>query len=72
MAANATALATARAPHAAGGASALLGATQFALAAVVAPPAGLGGEGTALPMAATMVASAAVACLGGLLLARGG
>ncbi|MGW0708544.1 multidrug effflux MFS transporter [Streptomyces sp. NPDC002643] len=68
VAANATALATARAPHAAGSASALLGALQFGLAAVVAPLVGLGGEGTALPMAATMTASAGVAWLGGVLL----
>lgn len=71
VAANATALATARAPYAAGTASALLGALQFGLAALVAPLVGLGGEGTALPMAATMIASACVACAGGLLLARG-
>ncbi|MFE7836438.1 hypothetical protein ACFU53_10385 [Streptomyces sp. NPDC057474] len=71
VAANATALATARAPHAAGSASALLGALQFGLAALVAPLVGLGGEGTALPMAATMIAWACVACLGGLLLTRG-
>ncbi|TQE32569.1 Bcr/CflA family efflux MFS transporter [Streptomyces ipomoeae] len=70
VAANATALATARAPHAAGSASALLGALQFGLAALVAPLVGLGGEGTALPMAATMTASVCVASLGGLLLAR--
>ncbi|MET9819062.1 multidrug effflux MFS transporter [Streptomyces sp. NPDC006355] len=72
VAANATALATARAPHAAGSASAVLGALQFGLAALVAPLVGLSGEGTPLPMAMAMLASAGVACLGGLLLARAG
>jgi DHA1 family bicyclomycin/chloramphenicol resistance-like MFS transporter len=40
------------------------------LAALVAPLVGLGGEDTALPMAAAVIASACVACLGGLLLSR--
>ncbi|MES5820901.1 multidrug effflux MFS transporter [Streptomyces sp. RG80] len=68
IAANATALAVTRASHAAGSASALLGATQFALAAAVSPLVGLGGDRTVVPMtvamaASTVVAGAAVLCL---------
>ncbi|MEU0414547.1 multidrug effflux MFS transporter [Streptomyces griseorubiginosus] len=61
VAANATSLAVARAPRAAGGASAILGALQFGLAATVAPLVGLGGENTAVPMTAAMVASTVLA-----------
>ncbi|UUU29437.1 multidrug effflux MFS transporter [Streptomyces sp. CA-210063] len=61
IAANATALAVARAPQAAGSASAILGALQFGLAAIVSPLVGLGGEHTAVPMTVAMAASTVVA-----------
>jgi DHA1 family bicyclomycin/chloramphenicol resistance-like MFS transporter len=61
IAANATALAVARAPQAAGSASAIVGALQFGLAATVSPLVGLGGENTAVPMAVAMAASTVVA-----------
>ncbi|MCG7595010.1 multidrug effflux MFS transporter [Mycobacterium sp. PSTR-4-N] len=61
---NATALALSAAPRAAGTASALLGATQFGLAAVVSPLVGLGGEHTAVPLGIAMVCAATVAVLG--------
>ncbi|WP_394834852.1 multidrug effflux MFS transporter [Pendulispora rubella] len=52
---NATALAMENYPHAAGSASALLGVFQFLSGAIVAPIAGLGRDGTPLPMAITAV-----------------
>ncbi|GAB06396.1 Bcr/CflA family efflux MFS transporter [Gordonia amarae] len=58
---NATALALGAVPAAAGSASAVLGALQFGLAAVVSPLVGLGGEDTAAPMAVVMAASALIA-----------
>ena len=61
--ANATTLALAEVRAAAGTGSAVLGAAQFALGAVVAPVVGLGGEATAVPMAVTMLASACVAAV---------
>nr|WP_179965413.1 multidrug effflux MFS transporter [Mycolicibacterium psychrotolerans] len=61
---NTTALALSAAPRAAGTASALLGATQFGLAAVVSPLVGLGGEHTATPLGIVMVSAAAMAGLG--------
>ncbi|MDN3025534.1 multidrug effflux MFS transporter [Streptomyces sp. S.PB5] len=70
VAANATALAVGRAPQSAGSASAMLGGSQFGLAAVVSPLVGLGGEHTALPMAAAMVTSALVAGAAVTFLAR--
>ncbi|GAA0257874.1 multidrug effflux MFS transporter [Cryptosporangium japonicum] len=57
---NATSLAIAQTPSAAGTGSAVIGASQFALAAVVSPLVGLGGEGTAVPMTLVMVASALI------------
>jgi DHA1 family bicyclomycin/chloramphenicol resistance-like MFS transporter len=66
---NATALALAAVPRAAGTGSAVLGALQFALAALVSPLVGLGGERTAVPLAVVM-AVAAVVALGAFLLAR--
>lgn len=66
---NTTALALSAAPRAAGTASALIGATQFGLAAVVSPLVGLGGEHTALPLGITMV-SAATLAVAGFLAAR--
>jgi DHA1 family bicyclomycin/chloramphenicol resistance-like MFS transporter len=63
--ANATALALGAVPHAAGTGSALIGALQFGLGALVAPLVGLAGEDTAVPMAIAMVACcvAALACV---------
>ncbi len=68
VAGNATMLAMARAPQAPGTASALLGALQFLLAAVVSPLVGAGGETTTLPMAVTM-SVAAVLVVGGFAVA---
>ncbi|MCT2589485.1 multidrug effflux MFS transporter [Streptomyces sp. N2-109] len=59
--ANAAALAIERVPHAAGAGSAVLGALQSALGAVVAPLVGLGGEHTAIPLFLGMAASATLA-----------
>lgn len=52
---NATALALAAVPRAAGSGSAGLGALQFGLGAAVSPLVSLGGEHTALPLAVVMV-----------------
>lgn len=59
--ANATSLAVGQVPHLAGTGSAVLGALQFGLAAVVSPLVGLGGEESALPMVAAMTTSAVIA-----------
>jgi MFS transporter, DHA1 family, multidrug resistance protein len=59
---NTTALALSAAPRAAGTASAVLGATQFLLAAVVSPLVSLGGEHTATPLGLVMVCCATVGC----------
>jgi DHA1 family bicyclomycin/chloramphenicol resistance-like MFS transporter len=67
---NATALALGAVPSAAGSASAVLGALQFGLAALVSPLVSIGGEGTAAPLAIVMLASAVVAVVA-LVLARG-
>src|SRR3954452_663746 len=61
---NATSLALGRAEERAGTGSAVLGAAQFALAALVAPVVGIGGEDTTVPMAVTMVVTAVVAAAG--------
>ncbi|HEV7907452.1 MAG TPA: Bcr/CflA family multidrug efflux MFS transporter [Pseudonocardiaceae bacterium] len=53
---NSTALALATYPQAAGTASALLGTLQFILGGLAAPLVGLGGAGSAVPMAAVMAA----------------
>ncbi len=58
---NATALALGAVPRAAGTGSAVLGATQFALGAAVAPLVGIGGESTSLPLAIVMVTCASIA-----------
>ncbi|WP_083121363.1 Bcr/CflA family efflux MFS transporter [Mycolicibacterium rhodesiae] len=58
---NATALALAAVPRAAGTGSAGLGALQFGLGAAVSPLVSLGGEHTALPLAVVMVTLAALA-----------
>jgi MFS transporter, DHA1 family, multidrug resistance protein len=64
---NATALALADHPHTAGSASAGLGLSQFAIGAVAAPLAGVGGAGTALPLgivAATLSVGSLVSLFG--------
>lgn len=55
---NATALALGAHPKAAGSASALLGVLQFVVGGLAAPLVGLGGESSALPMAAVMASLA--------------
>jgi DHA1 family bicyclomycin/chloramphenicol resistance-like MFS transporter len=67
---NATALALGAVTRAAGSASAVLGALQFGLGAVVSPLVGIGGEHTAAPLATVMVTSIAIACLSFLWSAR--
>nr|WP_296773917.1 multidrug effflux MFS transporter [Rhodococcus sp. (in: high G+C Gram-positive bacteria)] len=59
--ANATSLAVAQVPHLAGTGSAVLGALQFGLAAIISPLVGLGGEDTAIPMVTAMFVGALVA-----------
>ena len=66
---NATALAMTDYPHAAGSASALLGAIQFFLGAAVAPLVGAAGRGTAVPMA-VLIAAFGAAALGAVLFAQ--
>ncbi len=66
-----TALALDSAPEAPGMASAALGLGQFALAGLVAPLVSLGGEGTAVPMALVMLASAVLANVALRLAGRG-
>lgn len=61
---NTTALALGAAPRAAGTASAVLGATQFGLAAVVSPLVSIGGEDTAVPAAIVMVCASSLAAAG--------
>ena len=75
---NATALALADHPYVAGSASGLLGVLQFIVGAAAAPLVGVGGTGTALPMALTIavlgtggVLSATVLASGAPRLARG-
>ncbi|WP_415923762.1 multidrug effflux MFS transporter [Streptomyces scabiei] len=65
-----TALSLQRAPHAAGSASALLGTTQFLMGAVAPALTGLGGQGTALPMALSVLALALTAALTFLVICR--
>lgn len=67
---NASALAIGQAPHVAGTASAVLGATQFCLGAVASPLTGLGGEDNALPMALVMIAAGVLSLACFLLLTR--
>ncbi|MFE9690731.1 multidrug effflux MFS transporter [Micromonospora sp. NPDC005806] len=55
---NSTALALEAHPRHAGTAAALLGGVQSVLGALVAPLVGLGGEGSAVPMACVLVATA--------------
>ncbi|MDN4491035.1 multidrug effflux MFS transporter [Demequina sp. SYSU T00068] len=56
-----TAMAMDAVPDASGAASALLGFGQFALAGLVAPLVGLGGEATAVPLAIVMLVGSVVA-----------
>ncbi|MFE2097418.1 MULTISPECIES: multidrug effflux MFS transporter [unclassified Streptomyces] len=58
---NAQTLALLRTRHAAGSASALLGATSFLVGAVASPLVGVAGEHTAVPMAIVQLAGALVA-----------
>ncbi|WP_206787251.1 multidrug effflux MFS transporter [Amycolatopsis sp. MtRt-6] len=67
---NASSLALASHARSAGAASALLGVLQFAVGAVATPLVGLGGPGTAVPMAATMAGFAVLALVAYLVLAR--
>ncbi len=60
---NATALALAAVPTAAGLGSAILGLLQHVLAGVAAPIVSIGGESTAIPLALTMLATSALANL---------
>ncbi|MFD5600269.1 multidrug effflux MFS transporter [Leucobacter sp. NPDC058333] len=60
---NATALALAAVPRAAGTASALLGALQFGCAAAVSPFVSVGGEYSALPLGIIMTSAATVAII---------
>ena len=71
ISANATVLGVQRAP-AAGAASAVLGACMFGGGILVSPLLALGGEGTALPMAAVVAGGAIAALLATALLTRGG
>jgi DHA1 family bicyclomycin/chloramphenicol resistance-like MFS transporter len=58
---NDTAVALGAVPQIAGSASAVLGAMQFGLAALVSPLVSPGGGGTATPLAIVMVAASAIA-----------
>ncbi|MFG2328217.1 Bcr/CflA family multidrug efflux MFS transporter [Streptomyces sp. NPDC048604] len=64
---NTNALALMRTPHAAGSASALLGASSFLIGALVSPLVGIAGETTAVPMAVVQL-GCALAALGCFLL----
>lgn len=68
--ANATGMAIDEVRHVAGTGSAVLGALQFGLAAVVSPVVGVGGDHTAIPMAVAMVVSALIGAVALLTLAR--
>jgi DHA1 family bicyclomycin/chloramphenicol resistance-like MFS transporter len=67
---NSTALGQGEVPSAAGTGSAIMGASQFGLAAIVSPLVGLGGEGTAIPMTIAIVVSAGLAVTALLVLTR--
>jgi DHA1 family bicyclomycin/chloramphenicol resistance-like MFS transporter len=71
ISANATVLGVKRAP-AAGAASAVLGACMFGGGILVSPLMAIGGEGTAVPMAAVVAGGAVAALLATILLTRGG
>ncbi|GAB2651796.1 multidrug effflux MFS transporter [Prescottella soli] len=67
---NATALAQGQVSEAAGTGSALMGACQFGLAAVVSPLVGIAGADTAVPMAIAILASGLIAMTSLKVLAR--
>ncbi|HET9937268.1 MAG TPA: multidrug effflux MFS transporter [Gaiella sp.] len=67
---NATALALTNHPHVAGSASALIGTTQFAIAAVVAPLVGIAGRDTALPLGIALAVLGTAALVTGLVVPR--
>lgn len=67
---NGTALALDAVPHDVGKGSAVLGALQFGLGAVVSPLVGLGGEHTAAPLAAVLLTVTAIALVARLVAAR--
>ncbi|NAZ87219.1 Bcr/CflA family efflux MFS transporter [Kineococcus sp. T90] len=67
---NAGALAAEAVPEHPGTGSAVLGMLQWGTAGLAAPIAGLGGEGTAVPVAVMMTAGAAVSIFGLLVIAR--
>jgi DHA1 family bicyclomycin/chloramphenicol resistance-like MFS transporter len=67
---NASSLALAEHARSAGAASALLGVLQFVIGGVATPLVGLGGPGTALPMALTMAGFGVLALLAFLTLTR--
>lgn len=60
---NTTALALGAAKRASGSASAVLGALQFGLGALVSPLVGVGGQHTAAPLAAVMLVTITGACV---------
>ena len=67
---NATALALTSHPHVAGSASALIGTTQFAIAAVVAPLVGIAGRDTALPLGIALAVLGTAALVTGIVVPR--
>jgi len=68
---NATALAQGEVTNAAGTGSALMGAGQFGLAALVSPLVGIAGEDTAVPMAIAIPTFGVLAAVALVLLTRG-
>ncbi|WP_103504634.1 MULTISPECIES: multidrug effflux MFS transporter [Streptomyces] len=67
---NANSQALMRTPHAAGSASALLGASQFFIGAVASPLVGVAGEHTAVPMAVVQLTCVVLAALAFVVLCR--
>lgn len=68
---NAAALATEQVKKYAGTGSAMMGALQFTLAAIVSPLVGLAGEGSAVPMAIVMLVAGLIALAALVALTRG-
>ncbi|MDR7082450.1 DHA1 family bicyclomycin/chloramphenicol resistance-like MFS transporter [Arthrobacter ginsengisoli] len=68
---NAAALASDQVKEYAGSGSAIMGALQFALAAIASPLVGLAGEGSAMPMAVVMLVAGVIALLSLLAFTRG-
>ncbi|ABH00820.1 multidrug resistance transporter, MFS superfamily (plasmid) [Rhodococcus jostii RHA1] len=67
---NAVALAQDQVPSVAGTGSAVIGAAQFAVAAIVSPLVGLGGESTSVPMAVSIAVCGTIALTALLTLTR--